>query len=436
MTRSRNATKTAINLFRAIKSRYLNNFQYVKVHIIGVLGFVGFPTFYFVWNDLYPQPYENFWLRLVLAGLCSVFLFARFLPPRIFTYAPLYAYVVMTLSLPFFFTFMLLKNDANTVWLMSTICAVLYVILLFDTVNMVLVWFSGTVVAILCFYITSSGPVSFPQEALIGLPVFLFALAGGALLTHRDELLVKERENRMQTVAALGSSVAHEMRTPLASIAFDTQGLERKLTQTGQMDIPVMLDAVKRIKRHVLFANTTVDMLLVNVSQDKINQDAFTQHSMAATVASALERYPFKTHQKNHLNINLEHDFQFYGSDILMTHVVFNLTKNALRAIAAVNEGTISIHLEPGETLNRLIFMDTGTGIAPDILPHIFEKFFTASENFAGAGIGLALSKRVLESFMGSIECTSEYGKFTKFTVYLPNIYYHNDTDPHVRTNI
>ncbi len=411
-----------LEAFAWVKGRYLNGFEFMKFHLIGLLGVSGFPLFYFIWNDLYPQPYENLWLRLFLAGLCGVFLFTSYFPPRIRAYVPLYAYITVVLALPFFFTFMLLKNDANAVWQMSTICAVVYVILIFDTVNMLVAWVAGTVLAVISFALTSDG-VAIPQGALTGVPVVLFAFAGGLLFSHGEEITKYKR--RMQTVAALGSSIAHEMRTPLLGIKLDAEGMRRKLSRAADghiqpRDVEVLSTAVDRIERQVVFANTVIDMLLTNVRQEKIDPATFQHHSMAGIVEQALDRYPFKADQKDKITLDLQRDFRFFGSDILMIHVLFNLLKNALRAIAAANRGEISIRLEAGESDNRLIFLDTGTGIAPDVLPHIFDRFFTGSETYSGAGIGLSLSRRVIHGFMGTIACTSEYGKFTEFTISLP----------------
>ena len=84
------------------------------------------------------------------------------------------------------------------------------------------------------------------------------------------------------------------------------------------------------------------------------------------------------------------------------------------------SKGKIYLRLESGTKVNKLFFKDTGTGIAPDVLPHIFDRFFTKTEN--GIGIGLAFCRYAMESLQGEIICHSENGKFTEFTLTFPTL--------------
>jgi signal transduction histidine kinase len=63
---------------------------------------------------------------------------------------------------------------------------------------------------------------------------------------------------------------------------------------------------------------------------------------------------------------------------------------------------------------------DDGCGISPDILPHLFEPFLTTKETGRGVGLGLAISRSILERHNGNIEVQSEVGRGTTFTVTLP----------------
>lgn len=75
------------------------------------------------------------------------------------------------------------------------------------------------------------------------------------------------------------------------------------------------------------------------------------------------------------------------------------------------------------ENNNILYFKDTGKGIPADVLPKLFEKFYTTT--YHGTGLGLAFCKMVMTGFGGSISCTSEYGEFTQFEMVFPK---HKDT--------
>jgi two-component system, CAI-1 autoinducer sensor kinase/phosphatase CqsS len=90
--------------------------------------------------------------------------------------------------------------------------------------------------------------------------------------------------------------------------------------------------------------------------------------------------------------------------------------------VGEARKGNIEVWLEPGQTFNRVYFRDTGTGIAEDQLPHLFEPFFTGLRDGTRVGIGLTFCQRVIESFEGTLTCRSELGKFTEFVISLPRL--------------
>jgi len=77
------------------------------------------------------------------------------------------------------------------------------------------------------------------------------------------------------------------------------------------------------------------------------------------------------------------------------------------------------MHGDAGTIVIRV--RDDGAGIAPDILPHIFEPFLTTKETGHGVGLGLAISRGIVERHNGSIEVESDLGRGTTFTITLPS---------------
>lgn len=71
-----------------------------------------------------------------------------------------------------------------------------------------------------------------------------------------------------------------------------------------------------------------------------------------------------------------------------------------------------------GDKYNSLYFKDTSTGIAPEVLPHIFESFY--SKTARGTGVGLAFCKSTMREFGGDIVCESVEGEFTTFVLTFP----------------
>jgi two-component system NtrC family sensor kinase len=100
--------------------------------------------------------------------------------------------------------------------------------------------------------------------------------------------------------------------------------------------------------------------------------------------------------------------------------VILALVMNALDAMPQGGNLwiTTSFGHEPDQV--RIVVRDDGSGIAPDILPRIFEPFLTTKETGRGVGLGLAISQRILERHNGSIDVQSEAGRGTTFTITLP----------------
>ena len=80
------------------------------------------------------------------------------------------------------------------------------------------------------------------------------------------------------------------------------------------------------------------------------------------------------------------------------------------------------VWLEPSGGFNKIIFMDTGSGIHPSVLPRVFERFFTSLESGRGFGIGLSFCKSVVETFGGRIEVQSQHEQFTRFILSFPAV--------------
>ena len=98
-----------------------------------------------------------------------------------------------------------------------------------------------------------------------------------------------------------------------------------------------------------------------------------------------------------------------------------NLLKNAFYFIDKAGKGEIYIWAEINKNKSLLHFKDTAQGIEPEVLPKIFNQFFTYETN-RGTGIGLSFCKIVMQSHHGNIECYSKFGEFTEFVLSFPKI--------------
>jgi two-component system CAI-1 autoinducer sensor kinase/phosphatase CqsS len=415
------------------------NLQYMRRRMrpFAMIAIVGFPLYFYVWHALFPQPYENLPLRLVGSALFIPILFSDRWPARTRKFLPYYWYATIFYSLPFFFTFMLLKNNGSNVWIESALIAAFVMVLLLDWFMLLLNFVIGIGVAYFAYWLTTD-PVVLHATYPAHLAIFSFAVAIGVVANYDMDRIRIEQERAMLATA---SSIAHELRTPLLAIRAGASGLGRYLpslletysiAQQSDLSVPKIrlvhlqsMDGVlSRIEQEAIHSNAIIDMLLANARFTGGYSHGATNCSIAQSVRSALERYPFREGERERVLTDLATDFTFHGSEMLMVHVLFNLLKNALRGMASVDSALISIRIVTGPRTNQLLFRDTGAGIAPDVLPHIFTRFYTSSAGIddasIGTGIGLAFCRDVMRGAGGAIDCKSVEGMFTEFVLTFP----------------
>ena len=392
-----------------------------KIRAAAVIGVIGFPVFYLTWTYLIPQPYDSIALRGIGMGLCLLLALTQWWPASARPYIVPFAYFTYLYCLPFFFTLMLLLNHSNATWQMSTMAALIYVVLLYDLVNAMVVLVIGSLAAVAA-YLVMTGGAPIPEGYWMTLPILVFALTAFLGLAYGDNVIAREK---LKAAASLASQVAHECRTPLTGIRFEADGCERLLARLPESSIRDKLTAShRRVRQHITSANSVIDLLLTNVAQHHRGAPTTELQTMSKVVSQTLERYTFKQNQRDIVRTDLDADFDFRGSDLLMTHVLFNLLKNGLRAIEARDgeDNFLSIELRRGAGTNTIIVTDTGEGIPPEILNYVFIPFVSAQRPGVGTGLGLSFCRMIIEGAGGTISCRSKVGVGTTFTIELPAV--------------
>ncbi|MDO8953287.1 MAG: PAS domain-containing sensor histidine kinase [Gammaproteobacteria bacterium] len=247
----------------------------------------------------------------------------------------------------------------------------------------------------------------------------------------------KVSEEKVEAMKLLAATIAHELRTPLASIsalatsieyflphlveAYDLADHHRlPITNINPDQIKALRDLPADFIQIINSANTFINMLLAKVNLEQAKPGNFTTFSMATCVDKALKQYPFNIGGKEMIRWDNTNDFLFRGDENLSTYVIFNLLKNAIYYVTAAGKGEILIWLECDEEFNKLHFKDTGKGIPPEVLERIFEQFYSNTHH--GTGIGLAFCKMVMATYNGKISCESVEGEFTHFILSFPVI--------------
>jgi len=282
-------------------------------------------------------------------------------------------------------------------------------------------------------FLSKKEPLYSKQGEIIGILGISFDITE----QRRVERELLETRHKLEGMTAVSASIAHELRTPLATIAIGAGSFKRyipplvdvyKMALAANLPVPELdlrlLEQLKTMPQSLLTeanaGNVFIDMLLQNI-RPSLEGSPIQTFAMSTCIKEALARYPFIGNQKELVTWDSLHDFVVRGKESeLIVHVLFNLIKNALFYIADAGKGNIQLWLEPGKPYNQLFFKDTGKGIAPDVLPQIFNRFYSKTRN--GAGIGLTYCKMVMENLGGTITCQSELGGYTQFILSFPSI--------------
>jgi two-component system CAI-1 autoinducer sensor kinase/phosphatase CqsS len=246
--------------------------------------------------------------------------------------------------------------------------------------------------------------------------------------------LATVRYHAMDDSRMLVASIAHEMRTPLASLKLQSKMLTdympeliagyNRTREEGRLHQPISEQTLmnlgrtaKILEREVVQANHAIDMLMALTTAHYLNEKDFKHFSMKECVELAVSRVPYKNDSEKIVSVDVKSDFVVLASNEFLTFVLINLIKNSLDALRGKERGSIRITIIADSAGNRLEFLDNGVGIDEKILPHIFDRFFTTKNRGNNSGVGLTFCRKVMESFGGNITCESKQGEYTLFTL-------------------
>ena len=232
-----------------------------------------------------------------------------------------------------------------------------------------------------------------------------------------QQMIVTERLASLGTLAA---GVAHEINNPLAIIR-ESAGWMRQLFDKDELkDIPRHEDFVKalgKVEKSVERASRITHQLLgfVGKSESTISEVNLTELTEEAIQLIA--------HEAQSRNIRIVRQREppprpIWSEPYQIRQVLLNLLTNAIHAVNSA--GTITIAMEDVGDSRMITVSDTGQGIPREYLDKIFEPFFSTKSPGEGTGLGLFVSRGIVEKLGGTIEVTSKIGQGTRFSIRLP----------------
>ena len=253
-----------------------------------------------------------------------------------------------------------------------------------------------------------------------------------ALDAERELLLARESQARGEAERAnrlkdeFLATLSHELRSPLNAIVGWTQVLQRRANDEGAIPPSELSEALDVIERNARLQTQLIgDLLDVSrITSGKMRLDIETLDP-AGPVEAAVEGVRPAAEAKNiRLELDLDHDAgPVLGDAARLQQVFWNLLSNAVKFTP--REGTVSIRVRRAQSQVEVAVRDTGRGMQPDFVPHVFERFrqeeSAPDKTQGGLGLGLAIVRHLIELHGGSVSAHSEgEGLGATFLVSLP----------------
>jgi len=227
---------------------------------------------------------------------------------------------------------------------------------------------------------------------------------------------------KMASMGKMAAVVAHEVNNPLSGILTYAK-LLRKWVGTGQAEHEKREEAMQCLDLIAAESRRCGELVKNLLTLSRTSPMNLQSTNLQEVIDRCLL---LVRHQLEHVGIELQlklaEDLPRVSCDpAQIEQVLLALIMNAIDAMPRGGNLWLETQLSHDGTGIEIRVRDDGAGIAPDVLPQIFEPFMTTKENGRGVGLGLAISRGIVERHNGRIEVESELGRGTAFTITLPN---------------
>ncbi len=224
------------------------------------------------------------------------------------------------------------------------------------------------------------------------------------LAASRDELAKHER---LASLGRLAASVGHEINNPLTYVLCNLEMLRMKYD-----DDPAIDDAIDGASR---IARIVAELAILSRPSNEEDCGVFDLKDVVNTAAKTVQH---KLTDLRTMEINCSPDCYVEGDADRLTQLVVNLLSNALSSLSAVEPGTVKVSTSVSGEHVVLVVQDDGCGIPESVQTQIFEPFVTTKSE--GIGLGLAISRVIVNESGGRMTFDSKVGVGTRFEVQLP----------------
>ncbi len=371
--------------------------------LAGIFGFIGFPFYYMVWHYLYPQPYESLALRLSASLLCLGLALKNKWPAFLRPFLVFYWYIIIIYGLPFFFTYISLRNQFNLVSLMADMAGLFLLIYLENWLNIIIMIIIGSGLAFLVYYLQTP-TVDFANQ-LNGSYAFviLFVLAIVIVFAKGKDTAEKRKLKVMASIGSVTSQVAHDIRSPIAAILM----LVKSSPELPEDRRILLREAATRIQdiannileQHRSISQTKVEEKSLNASEVLVSA-AIDMVLAEKKVQSQLQRIEFVAKYNHAAYFAFIHiDFTAFKS------MVSNLINNAAEAMN--HRGMITLLVEATGSAVTIIIRDQGKGMPATLIAKIKNAEAVTEGKAEGHGLGLSHALATINKFNGHFDIQS-----------------------------
>ncbi len=225
--------------------------------------------------------------------------------------------------------------------------------------------------------------------------------------------------SRVNTIGELAASIAHELNQPIAAILNNAEAVQSML-QTESPDLEEIKAAIVDIIQDDTRAGETIGLLRSLFRHDELKKSELD----LGEVVREIGRFVKSDALIRNVSFKLEVQQQpvVLADRVQLQQAIINLVLNAFDAVAEVKEGLREVVVQVAARQFgwvRILVRDSGKGIPTDLMPRIFDTFFTTKSN--GMGMGLAISRSIVEAHGGRLSVSSSHGQGSTFEIRLPS---------------
>ena len=232
-------------------------------------------------------------------------------------------------------------------------------------------------------------------------------------------------QSNVNELRAFVANASHELRTPLTVVKLRTEALREGALEDPDVAERFLGEIETEVDRLVRMVNDLLDLSRMEAGLESGER---TRINLGGIARDVHETFIIRA---SRAEVNLHLDIEaglpaVIGNEDQLRRLFYNLLENAIKYTPVGGQVEMLLRAGPNPNSVRILVRDSGPGIAPEHLPHVFERFYRADTTqprsgvMRGSGLGLAIAKSIVESHGGTMGVSSQLGNGTTFWADLP----------------